>query len=84
MNDVQMKIRLPAALKERIEASARAGNRSLNGEILLRLDLSFAEDDDTEKRFAELKASLMSEVDNLRDQVRHQGMRLQALETKTG
>jgi len=84
MTDVQMKIRLPSALKERIEAAASAGNRSLNGEIVLRLDSSFADDDANDNRFAELRADLMAEVDNLRNQVRQQGMRLYTLETKQG
>lgn len=39
--DAQMKIRLPKALKERIEAAAIAENRSLNGEIVSRLEASF-------------------------------------------
>lgn len=40
--DAQMKIRLPAALKEQIEEAARQGKRSLNGEIVSRLEFSFA------------------------------------------
>lgn len=39
--DAQMKIRLPLALKEHIEAAARDSNRSLNGEIVYRLETSF-------------------------------------------
>ena len=40
--DAQMKIRLPAALKEQIEEAARKAKRSLNGEIVSRLEFSFA------------------------------------------
>ncbi|NGO49752.1 Arc family DNA-binding protein [Allomesorhizobium camelthorni] len=39
--DAQMKIRLPHLLKEQIEAAARDSNRSLNGEIVFRLEASF-------------------------------------------
>lgn len=42
--DAQMKIRLPVTLKEQIEEAARKSNRSLNGEILSRLEFSFAAD----------------------------------------
>lgn len=40
--DAQMKIRLPRELKERIETAATAANRSWNGEIVSRLEWSFA------------------------------------------
>ncbi|GKT16990.1 hypothetical protein AVHY2522_13660 [Acidovorax sp. SUPP2522] len=39
--DPQMKIRLPEALKARIEASAQAGGRSMNSEIAARLQQTF-------------------------------------------
>lgn len=39
--DPQFRIRLPADLKEKIENSARGNNRSLNAEIVFRLDASF-------------------------------------------
>jgi hypothetical protein len=37
-DDAQFKLRLPAELKERIESVARANNRSINAEILSRLN----------------------------------------------
>lgn len=40
-NDPQMNIRLPLDLKERIEAAAKAGNRSMNAEIVSRLERTF-------------------------------------------
>lgn len=40
-----MKIRLPLPVKRQIEAAARASNRTLNGEIVQRLEQTFAEDD---------------------------------------
>lgn len=39
--DPQFRIRLPAELKEKIEDSAKGNNRSLNAEIVFRLDASF-------------------------------------------
>jgi predicted DNA-binding protein len=39
--DPQLRIRLPIELKERIEEAATAGGRSMNAEIVQRLDLSF-------------------------------------------
>ena len=72
-----MKIRLTAELKERIEAAARAGNRSLNGEILSRLHESFQDGSgDAETQLSALKM----ELDSLRDELRHQGMRIFSLE----
>lgn len=46
--DPQMKIRLPAELKERIEAEAKANGRSMNAQIVFMLEryffLSYVED----------------------------------------
>ncbi len=39
--DAQLKIRLPLALKEVIEAAARAENRSMNGEIIAKLEAAY-------------------------------------------
>lgn len=39
--DAQMKLRLPKALKQQIDAAALENNRSLNGEIVSRLEASF-------------------------------------------
>jgi hypothetical protein len=39
--DAQMKIRLPRALKEQIDAAAEANKRTLNGEIVARLEMTF-------------------------------------------
>ncbi|MFG1348610.1 Arc family DNA-binding protein [Xanthobacter autotrophicus] len=41
--DPQMKIRLPPDIKARIEAAAAANNRSMNAEIVTRLEMSFNE-----------------------------------------
>ncbi|HAT7704158.1 Arc family DNA-binding protein [Enterobacter hormaechei] len=39
--DPQLRIRLPIELKEKIEEASRANNRSMNAEIVRRLDSSF-------------------------------------------
>lgn len=78
MSGVQMKIRLPAKLKERIEAAARVGNRSLNGEILSRLDESFKNEEGLNEKID----GLVVELEQLRDELRHQGMRIHSLETR--
>ncbi|MDE9465469.1 Arc family DNA-binding protein [Xenorhabdus bovienii] len=39
--DPQLRIRLPIELKEKIEETAKANSRSMNAEIVQRLDISF-------------------------------------------
>jgi hypothetical protein len=40
-SDPQVNIRMPPELKERLEASSAESNRSLNGEIIARLERSY-------------------------------------------
>lgn len=42
--DPQLRIRLPVEVKEKIEISAKANKRSMNAEIVQRLDTSFLKD----------------------------------------
>ena len=42
--DPQLRIRLPVELKEKIEETAKSNNRSMNAEIVKRLDDSFLND----------------------------------------
>ncbi len=44
--DPQLRIRLPIELKEKIEGSAKANNRSMNAEIIFRLNLSYLLEED--------------------------------------
>jgi Arc-like DNA binding domain len=44
-NPPDMKVRMSSDLRRKIEASARANNRTMNGEIIARLEGSFAEND---------------------------------------
>ncbi len=41
--DQQLKLRMPAALRAQVERSAWAARRSLNAEIVIRLEASFAQ-----------------------------------------
>ena len=80
MADAQMKIRLPNAIKLRLEAAAGSNGRSLNSEVVLRLEQSFAADDDRDAQLDALKQELLLEIKELRDELRHQGSRIVAIE----
>jgi hypothetical protein len=41
--DQQFKLRMPAALRAKVEQAAKEARRSLNAEIVLRLEASFAQ-----------------------------------------
>jgi hypothetical protein len=63
---VQFKVRLREQLRARLEASAKAGERSLNSEIVSRLEESFAQDryrrtEEEIKRLAEMIAGVTLE-----------------------
>ncbi|BAT57557.1 Arc-like DNA binding domain protein [Variibacter gotjawalensis] len=57
--DPQMKLRLPRTLKNRVEAAAKLNSRSLNGEIVARLENAFREED----RLAGETAATLPEVE---------------------
>jgi hypothetical protein len=42
--DQQFKLRVPAALRFQVEQAAKQARRSLNAEIILRLEASFAQE----------------------------------------
>lgn len=76
--ETQMKIRLPKALKDQIEASALESNRSLNAEIVSRLQKSYPdvawEAENRQRRAMKQSAgnapaSLENEIETLRDQI---------------
>ena len=61
--DPQLRIRLPIELKEKIEDSAKVNNRSMNAEIVQRLDGSFlAEVSDDEVISAEEAIQIVSKA----------------------
>jgi len=43
-SDHQFKLRMPAALRLQVEQAAKQARRSLNAEIILRLETSFAQE----------------------------------------
>lgn len=64
--DPQMKIRLPEELKARIDTSATQAGRSLNAEIVARLEGSYRTDNDSFKRDLETQvAAVLARVDTL-------------------
>ena len=79
--DHQMKIRIPDELKSRIEESAAKSGRSLNAEVVFRLERAYSEIEPefkhAEQRFAE--ALLMQRHDSLLNQWRIERTRLEAL-----
>lgn len=42
--DPQFKLRVPPALRDQIERAALAARRSMNAEVVIRLEASFAQD----------------------------------------
>ena len=89
--ETQMKIRLPKALKDQIEASALESNRSLNAEIVSRLQNSYPdvawEAENRQRRamkqsVVSAPAFLESEIETLRDQIRVEAMERKRLEER--
>lgn len=60
--DPQMKIRLPVDLKQKIEESAKANNRTMTADIVARLQASF----DDDKMFSpEFSVEIIEKLDQL-------------------
>lgn len=53
-----MKLRLSAELRQRIEKAAKQNNRTMNGEIVARLEASFREEDERSKLAAQRVLSM--------------------------
>mgnify|MGYP001766224447 CR=1 FL=1 len=59
--DLHFRLRIPEALKERIEAAAASNNRSMTAEIISRLERSFEVEDEWENtlsRISDLEGKL--------------------------
>lgn len=74
-----MKLRLHANLRQKIEDAARTGNRSLNGEIVLRLQASF----DGQSPPVTKATTLEQELETLRAEVRMLSSRVLKLENQS-
>lgn len=76
--DPQYKLRLPPELKEKIVASSKAHNRSMNADIVARLEQTFSDFDDAsfqlrlkeavehQKKMDSMLAEIMQEIQALK------------------
>ena len=72
--DPQLKIRLPLELKEKITESAAEYGRSINSEVVARLEQSFEKDDAAEfdKEFVlQVIQNQQATIQDLTDQIKH-------------
>lgn len=80
--DPQLKIRLPLELKEKITESAAEYGRSINSEVVTRLEESFEKDDAAEfdKGFVlQVIKNQESTISDLTDQIKHLKMSFDVL-----
>lgn len=59
--DPQVNFRIPAELKDKLDAAAKENNRTITAELILRLEATFAKDDEVQE--------LRSILDQLYEQV---------------
>lgn len=64
-NDPQVNFRIPIELKEKLDNSARENGRTITAELILRLEMTFEQDDKLKDLVARLEY-LENEVDMLR------------------
>lgn len=77
--DPQVNFRIPAELKDKLDEAAKENGRTLTAELILRLEMTF-ENDDTIQDLAARVESLENEVASLEDDQRENNRRLDALE----
>jgi uncharacterized protein YaaN involved in tellurite resistance len=66
--DLHFRLRIPEALKERIEAAAASNNRSMTAEIISRLEVSFEREADWENALENI-ADALARIEKLESQV---------------
>lgn len=79
-------LRIPAELKARVAESAKAHNRSMNAEIVARLEKSFEEGNDNKDSFNQLMnefVQLFLELKNSQSEMTELKRKVDALEKKT-
>lgn len=84
--DPPLRIRLPEALKTKVQALAAENHRSMNAEIVSRLEWSIAYDDMSLKREpppAMPTSSLEEEVASLKTQLRNLRKQVGEIDTRT-
>jgi len=65
--DPQLKIRLPLELKEKITQSAANHGRSINSEVVARLEQSFANDEKPSNQYVDISKALGLIFDEIQD-----------------
>ena len=65
--DPQLKIRLPLELKEKITQSAADHGRSINSEVVARLEQSFANDEKPSNQYVDISKALGLIFDEIQD-----------------
>jgi Arc-like DNA binding domain len=76
-----MKVRLSGDLRNKIESAARSNNRTMNAEIMFRLEQSFTPSSDQEKRLSALERGAVALIfDERFDSLER---RLSAVESRT-
>ena len=65
--DPQLKIRLPLELKEKIIQSAADHGRSINSEVVARLEQSFANDEKPSNQYVDISKALGLIFDEIQD-----------------
>jgi hypothetical protein len=66
-DEVQLKLRFDEKLRRRLAREAERNDRSMNAEIVLRLESSFQQED-TEQLFKRALAALVEDVQNIKQQ----------------
>jgi hypothetical protein len=66
-DEVQLKLRFDEKLRRRLAREAERNDRSMNAEILLRLESSFRQED-TEQLFERALAAIVKDVQNIKQQ----------------
>jgi hypothetical protein len=64
-DEVQLKLRFDEKLRRRLEHKAERNNRSMNAEIVLRLESSFQQED-TEQLFERALAAIVEDVQDIK------------------
>ncbi|EXH15139.1 Arc family DNA-binding protein [Acinetobacter sp. 1245593] len=70
--DPQVNFRIPAELKDKLDNAAKENGRTLTAELILRLEMTFEQDDDI--------ATIKDEIETLRANIEYAHQRINDLE----
>ncbi len=79
--DPQVNFRIPAELKDKLDNAAKENGRTLTAELILRLEMTFEQDDTIHDLSARIER-LENEVASLEEDQRENNRRLDALEDR--